>query len=229
MPVNFKMVANRTYWRSFSKRRAHYCILDDICDPLKRKRTSELSGGSYGSSIPVKPTKQRITQIDKWIFERSDYKVEGCPSQLGWPEHNFWLWGRVMDAAKERCNQDHMNLIVNLLRQIWRSRNAIQFRNERKNPVTSINKSIGEWNEYDQVQKNVEDLAEHKACCATREVLWKPPLEGTVMMNTDAALQVKKNRSGRGIPAWNHEWRETIGDLGWTWGKILWPHCGGKP
>lgn len=53
-------------------------------------------------------------------------------------------------------------------------------------------------------RKNVEDLAEHKACCATGEVLWKPPLEGTVMMNTDAALQ-KKNRSGRGSTARNHE------------------------
>ena len=49
--------------------------------------------------------------------------------------NNFWhWWNRLVEAKERKEGRSHIELIINILWQIWKSRNLIQFSNNRKCP-----------------------------------------------------------------------------------------------
>nr|XP_027102990.1 uncharacterized protein LOC113724267 [Coffea arabica] len=65
---------------------------------------------------------------------------------------NFWHWWNSLVEAKERKEgRNHIELTINTLWQIWKSRNLIQFSNDRKCPGFVVGKAVQEWQEYAEV------------------------------------------------------------------------------
>ena len=63
-----------------------------------------------------------------------------------------------MEAQARKGGREHIELTINMLWQIWKSRNFIQFNREGRCPGMTINKAIQEWLEFYNVNtKKGED------------------------------------------------------------------------
>ena len=113
-----------------------------------------------------------------------------------------------MQVAKETQGVDRIRLTMNLLWQIWKAKNKLTFQCEVVDAKEIIDKAQQEWIEYDAA--NESDTRTTSALEMERQVQqrWEPPKEGTMMINTDAAISAKMVRSGLGIIARN--WRGVI-------------------
>lgn len=63
--------------------------------------------------------------------------------------NRFWhWWEELKGAAKEENGRERITLTVNLLWQIWKSRNARQFEERNGDPRVAVEKALREWREY---------------------------------------------------------------------------------
>ncbi|XP_027071883.1 uncharacterized protein [Coffea arabica] len=105
-------------------------------------------------------------------------------------------------VAKERdAGREHICLTVNLLWQIWKSRNQAQFNREKACPGRTVMKLVHEWNEYEAAQR--VDREDEKEERDQQEVPteWLPPTKGFVKLNIDAALSTATGKVGWGVIA----------------------------
>ena len=71
-------------------------------------------------------------QHAEWIWKAAPIKWDGLLSF----RQNFWLWWTTLMEAKGREDgEQHSALTVNILWQIWKSRNQMQFKKVRKCPA----------------------------------------------------------------------------------------------
>ncbi|XP_027182039.1 uncharacterized protein LOC113780435 [Coffea eugenioides] len=70
-------------------------------------------------------------------------------------KNNSWLWWNGLMEAKQRAaGRAHIALTINILWQIWKSRNKMQFQKEGSCPRFTINKAVGGWIEYNEANSN---------------------------------------------------------------------------
>ncbi|XP_027091955.1 uncharacterized protein [Coffea arabica] len=71
---------------------------------------------------------------------------------------------------------------------IWKSRNTRQFEAKARDPMTVVQKAVGEWREYQDAQ--VEEGEPVRGSRVGKEELseWKEPREAWVKINSDAAV-----------------------------------------
>ena len=97
-----------------------------------------------------------------------------------------------MDAKERIQGRDYIVLAINILWQVWKSRNSIQFNREERCPEGIVKKAMMEWVEY-QAVGSVDDLnrksGDDKASNGGR---WSPPPKGYVIITTDASLNIPK-------------------------------------
>ncbi|XP_027182377.1 uncharacterized protein LOC113780798 [Coffea eugenioides] len=66
--------------------------------------------------------------------------------------YSFWhWWGSLMEAQVRKEGREHIELTINVLWQIWKSRNLIQFNREGRCPGLTSNKAVQEWLEFQNV------------------------------------------------------------------------------
>ena len=89
-----------------------------------------------------------------------------------------------MDAKERVEGRDHIVLTINILWQVWKSRNSIQFNREGRCPGETVNKALLEWLEYKNVGS--EDVYNKKVRGdkAMKGGRWSLPTKGYIIMNT---------------------------------------------
>ena len=97
-----------------------------------------------------------------------------------------------MDAKERVEGRDHIVLTINILWQVWKYRNGIQFNRDGRCPGETVNKAMLEWLEYMNVGS--EEAFDRKAGedKAIKGVRWSLPPKGYIIMNTDASLNTQK-------------------------------------
>ena len=116
--------------------------------------------------------------------------------------NNFWHWWNSLVEAKERKEgRNHIELTINTLWQIWKSRNLIQFNNDRKCPGFVVGKAVQEWQEYAEVVNEGDGPKKDGKGEAYGEGKWSPPPQHFICLNTDAALRQKDGKIGWGVVA----------------------------
>ena len=114
----------------------------------------------------------------------------------------FWhWWEELKDAVHKEKGQERIALTINLLWQIWKSRNTRQFEAKARDPMTVVQKAVGEWREYQDAQ--VEEREPIRGSRVGKEELseWKEPREAWVKINSDAVVHQNKDRAGWGLVA----------------------------
>ncbi|XP_071903090.1 uncharacterized protein [Coffea arabica] len=66
-------------------------------------------------------------------------------------------WTAVMEAQEERGGEDHANLTINILWQIWKARNEREFECKEKEPHRVIQKAVKGWTEFEEANKGKEN------------------------------------------------------------------------
>ena len=127
---------------------------------------------------------------------------------------NFWLWwNSLMDAQQRKDRREHIVLTVNILWQVWKARNKVQFNREKKCPRMIINQAVQEWQEYELANQKIRG-AEQETGPQSQD-RWTPPIGGVVMLNTDAATDIKHGKASWGFIA-----RRGDGDIVGAWAGI---------
>ena len=108
--------------------------------------------------------------------------------------------------------QERIELTVNVLWQIWKSRNRRQFEDKRMDPMTVVNKATREWREFQEVQDVDGGTGNHRTSGKEGLGGWKEPEGGWVKINSDAAVQQKTERAGWGMIA-----RDCLGNALGAW------------
>ena len=106
-----------------------------------------------------------------------------------------------MDAQDRIEGKNHIALTVNILWQIWKSKNQVQFNEMSNCPGRTAGKAVQEWAEHNEVRygaDNKEVMEKEQGAGISR---WYPPPQGFIKLNTDAALVVKDRRIGWGVVA----------------------------
>ncbi|XP_071926256.1 uncharacterized protein [Coffea arabica] len=114
---------------------------------------------------------------------------------------------RGMESGQER-----IELTVNVLWQIWKSRNRRQFEDKGMDPMTVVSKATREWREFQEAQGVDGDNSSHMNCGMEGMGGWKEPEGGWVKFNSDAAVQQKTERAGWGMIA-----RDCLGNALGAW------------
>ena len=65
--------------------------------------------------------------------------------------YSFWHWrNSMMKVQNRKEGRSHIALTVNILWQIWKSRNQVQFNEVRNCPGRTASKAVNEWSEYQE-------------------------------------------------------------------------------
>ncbi|XP_027083855.1 uncharacterized protein [Coffea arabica] len=93
--------------------------------------------------------------------------------------NSFWhWWEELKGAAKEENGRERIILSVNLLWQIWKSRNARQFDENHGDPRMVVEKALREWREYQETQEEVRGTGESQARKDEAVLGWRRPRAG---------------------------------------------------
>ena len=98
----------------------------------------------------------------------------------------------AMTKGKER-----INLIVNILWQIWKARNRTRFEQQKGEAREIIGKAQQEWVEYDEVTGKQKKENEGEVGSGQQGRIREPPREGVIRICTDAAISSKLVRTGK--------------------------------
>ncbi|XP_027166351.1 uncharacterized protein LOC113766348 [Coffea eugenioides] len=119
---------------------------------------------------------------------------------------NFVRWWEGILGAKTReQGHDHIALTVNILWQIWKARNRTAFDVYETDPRETMQKAVGEWNEYIEAQQDITGEFIQQTTISSRIKTWRPPSRGTIKLNTNAAFSQNLERTGIGVVARNAE------------------------
>nr|XP_027077070.1 uncharacterized protein LOC113700836 [Coffea arabica] len=147
---------------------------------------------------------------DRWLSESDDgrvktRKVEDIKVQregLETYKNKFWHWWEEQkDAANKENGRERIVLTINLLWQIWKSRNERQFNDKGRDPWLTANKAVMEWREYQDAQEAEMEIGGYSKSKEEVWKGWKRPKEDWVKINFDAALHQKSNKAGWGMVA----------------------------
>lgn len=83
-----------------------------------------------------------------------------------------------MEAKARDAGRDHICLTVNILWQIWKSRNRFQFHKEEGCPGKTVMKAVNEWNEYDAAQQTSDEFLNTVEEQQENLAAWFPPAKG---------------------------------------------------
>nr|XP_027101192.1 uncharacterized protein LOC113720678 [Coffea arabica]XP_027115614.1 uncharacterized protein LOC113733445 [Coffea arabica] len=141
----------------------------------------------------------------KAIWEVAPVSWEGLETY----RYKFWhWWEELKDAVKGKMGQERIGVTVNLLWQIWKSRNARQFEAKARDPMGVVQKAIGEWREFQEVQMEEKDLVRVRGEGKVEPGAWQEPGEAWVKINSDAAVQQDKEKAGWGLVA--RDWQKEV-------------------
>ncbi|XP_027090212.1 uncharacterized protein [Coffea arabica] len=116
--------------------------------------------------------------------------------------YSFWHWrNSMMKVQNRKEGRSHIALTVNILWQIWKSRNQVQFNEVRNCPGRTASKAVNELSEYQEVRYGEVKVAEQGKTQVAESSKWVPPPQGFIKLNTDVALEVKDGRIGWGVVA----------------------------
>ncbi|XP_071923288.1 uncharacterized protein [Coffea arabica] len=125
----------------------------------------------------------------------------------------FWLWwSELVEATSREKGEEHVIFTVNLLWQIWKDRNEINFNGKGRGPGVVVNKAVTEWLEYQECVGEGSEEEEEPQQLKKEKGRWTAPDKGWIKLNTDAALNRQNRKAGWGIVA-----RDWEGKLIATW------------
>ncbi|XP_027075749.2 uncharacterized protein [Coffea arabica] len=115
---------------------------------------------------------------------------------------NLWRWGEVVaQTGSKEDGMKHINLTVNILWQIWKARGNVVFEQQRGEARDIVLRAQQEWLEYEEVLQQ-EGATKQKGMAANqKEQVKVPSVEGIIRFSTDAALNARMIRTGKGIVA----------------------------
>nr|XP_027120381.1 uncharacterized protein LOC113737334 [Coffea arabica] len=141
----------------------------------------------------------------KVIWKIAPVRWEGLAKLQG----NLWRWWEaVLQAAKKSEGVGRIQLTANILWQIWKARNKVTFQQEITDAKNIVDKAQQEWIEYEAAMESDTGPNSESEKATPIQQRWEPPKEGTIRINTDAAISAKMVRSGLGIIARN--WRGEV-------------------
>lgn len=185
---------------------------------------------SLNNCLPVKASIKKRTGIGDHMCsscgeaeETVEHVLFSCPiaeqvwkiAPIRWEalrecHNNFWKWwGAVLQSATKDSGWDHINLTVNILWQVWKARNKLVFEQKQTDARKIVQKAQVEWLEFDNANAEASSTSRNLTQHSLHPTIWEPPKEGTIRINTDAAISAQMVRTGKGIIARN-----------WT-GKII--------
>ena len=106
-----------------------------------------------------------------------------------------------MEAQARKEGREHIELTINVLWQIWKSRNLIQFNREGRCPGLTSNKAVQEWLEFQNVSIVKMEDDEKGRGIERGPVKWEPPPENVICLNTDAAIKQIGAKASWGVVA----------------------------
>ncbi|XP_071939813.1 uncharacterized protein [Coffea arabica] len=116
--------------------------------------------------------------------------------------YSFWhWWGSLMEAQVRKEGREHIELTINVLWQIWKSRNLIQFNREGRYPGLTSNEAVQEWLEFQNVSIVKMEDDEKGRGIERGPVKWEPPPENVICLNTDAAIKQIGAKASWGVVA----------------------------
>ncbi|CDP14369.1 unnamed protein product [Coffea canephora] len=121
-------------------------------------------------------------------------------------------WEEIREARAMESGQERIELTVNVLWQIWKSRNRRQFEDKGMDPMTVVNKATREWREFQEAQDVDGGNGSHTTNGKEGLGGWREPEVGWVKINSDAAVQQKAERAGWGMIA-----RDCLGNALGAW------------
>ncbi|XP_027061039.1 uncharacterized protein [Coffea arabica] len=136
------------------------------------------------------------------IWKMAPIQWDGLESLRG----KFWLWwSELVEATVREKGEEHITFTVNLLWQIWKDRNEINFNGKGRAPGVVVHKALTEWLEYQEIQgEGMEEERELRQRVRKQE-RWAAPDKGWIKLNTNAALNQQTNKAGWGIVA--RDWK----------------------
>ena len=87
-------------------------------------------------------------------------------------------WEGILGTKKREQGKEHIALTVNILWQIWKTRNRKAFDEKDADPRKSVQKVVVEWNEYIEAQKGIDGEFIQQTTSSNRSEEWKPPSRG---------------------------------------------------
>lgn len=95
--------------------------------------------------------------------------------------YDFWKWWEELSKAIQRINgKEHIELTVNIMWNIWRARNEIQFYSNLKNGFQRINKALVELREYKEANEHTKSYYKHNQQAAAHA--WNGNHQDNAMM-----------------------------------------------
>lgn len=170
------------------------------------RRTGNGNSMCHRCGEAVETLEHMLFQCDKaaLIWKAAPLQWDGLERFRG----SFWhWWEELMQVTKREEGREHIILTANLLWQIWKARNESQFNKEERDPFLPVHKAVGEWREYQEATRNLEESEGERAMEETVGAKWMPPAKGSIKINTDAAFNKIKKQAGWGLAARNDEGR----------------------
>lgn len=115
---------------------------------------------------------------------------------------NMLVWlEKFLDPSNLNFESYHENyeVILTTLWNIWKSRNAMVFEEQRPNPmqvILMVNRSIQDFNSQ---KANDTHAYPHYPSSGISMVRWRPPRSNTLKFNSDAQFVVSSGKGNTGI------------------------------
>jgi ribonuclease HI len=103
----------------------------------------------------------------------------------------------IMATLLEKLNEDQMQLVVTIARQIWFRRNSIVFGGEMVAPSVVVQRAkdqVEAWGSANKGLISSPEVTDHPPA-----VRWTKPPDGAVKINWDASVNANLNRMGAGV------------------------------
>ncbi|XP_027099102.2 uncharacterized protein [Coffea arabica] len=169
--------------------------------------------------------------------ETAEHMFFNCPrAQLMWKiarvrweelrdlQSNLWRWWEaIAQTGSKELGTEHIVLTVNILWQIWKAWNKMVFEQQRSGANDIVQRAQQEWLEYEDVRQQEEAIKQNEGAGSQMEQVIVPRAEGVIRISTDAALNARMIRTGKGIVAqhWTGEIIRAKGVVEWKKGEAL--------
>ncbi|XP_027100417.1 uncharacterized protein LOC113751926 [Coffea eugenioides] len=117
-------------------------------------------------------------------------------------QDNLWRWWEaVAQTGTKESGTEHISLTANIMWNIWKARNKVAFEQKRKEAKEICLKAQQEWQEYEEVRQQEEGYKKTAGDTGKPKPGKEPVLDGVIRISTDAALNARTIRTGKGIVA----------------------------
>ena len=96
-----------------------------------------------------------------FLLQSCRVHLEGSSNWLGWVKGFQAQFLALVEVKGILEGRNHIVLTVNILWQIWKSRNQVQFNGVRNCPERTANKVVHEWAEYNGVRVGEDKTEEN--------------------------------------------------------------------